>query len=86
MIAEKGVSEEQLNKVKEQELKVFEANQRENGYWNRLEQGYVLYNNLRPLEMKKVLEDLTSEQIRNFVKKVVYKNKNVLDVIMEPEQ
>ena len=36
--------------------------------------------------MKKVLEDLTSEQIRNFVKKVVYKNKNVLDVIMEPEQ
>ena len=86
MIAEKGVSEEQLNKVKEQELKVFETNQRENGYWNRLEQGYVLYNNLRPLEMKKVLEDLTSEQIRNFVKKVVYKNKNVLDVIMEPEQ
>ena len=76
------INEEQKETIKSELV----AKYCENGYWNRLEQGYVLYNNLRPLEMKKVLEDLTSEQIRNFVKKVVYKNKNVLDVIMEPEQ
>ena len=85
-LAKKGVSEENLNKVKEQMLKEYETNQRENSYWHGAEESLVLYGINEVAGTKEAIENLSSEQIKAFLKDYVLKQNNHLKAVIEPEQ
>ncbi len=85
-IAQYGVEEDKLNKVKEQMLKEYETNQRENSYWHGAETDYLLYGHNTIAGTKEAIESLSSRQIKDFVSKYVLKQNNNLKVVIEPEK
>lgn len=84
-MAKNGVSKENLNKIKEQMLKEYETNQRENKYWHGAEESFVLYGINELAGIKEAVEALSSEQIKAFLNKYVIKQNNHLKVVIEPK-
>ena len=84
-IAREGVNAEHLAKIKEQMLKSYETNQRENRYWHsRIQTLLTTGTNLCEGE-KEAIQGLTSDDVKDFLNKVVLKQKNKLNVIIEPQ-
>lgn len=83
-IAKDGVTDEELNKFKEFELKEYADNQRSNSYW----QGLLLAKNNWSKDEQTGYEDaikaLTSQDIQNWVNNVLLKQFNRVIVTMLP--
>ena len=86
LIAKNGVEAEKLNKVKEQMLKEYETNQRENPYWQSAETDFILDGKNTVAGVKEAIKALSSDQIKAFVNNNVLKQNNSLKVIIEPEK
>jgi zinc protease len=86
LIAKNGVEAEKLNKVKEQMLKEYETNQRENSYWQSAETDFILDGKNTVAGVKEAIKALSSDQIKAFVNNNVLKQNNSLKVIIEPEK
>ena len=84
-IAQKGVAEDKLKKVKEQMIKSYETNQRKNNYWENLEEIWIMDKKDEYTGEKEAIESLTSEKIQEFANKYVLKQ-NSLNVIIEPQK
>ena len=85
-IATQGVNAEHMAKIKEQMLKTYETNQRENRYWNALERTLVVDKVNNHEGEREAIEALSSDQIKDFVNKIVLKQQNRLNVIILPEK
>ena len=83
-IAAEGVTAEELDKVKKYELKAFNDRQRENGYWQSLIGAKVNWNKDLQKDYEQTIQNLSSEDIQNFVKKVLLKQNNCITVSMLP--
>ncbi len=84
LMAENGPKEQELNKVKEYELKTYDENIVTNGYWE-----YVQYNRLRlgidfDTDYKQMVESLTCKDIQDFCRELLKPN-NRIQVTMLPE-
>lgn len=84
-IARNGVTEEELNKVKQFELKDYDDSQRKNSYWHNLVMTKSLWGQDLQAGRKDVISALTPSDIQNFVKKTLLKQKNRIIVSMLPE-
>ena len=84
-IARNGVPEDKLKKVKEQMIKSYETNQRENKYWERLEATWIFDKKEEHSGEKEAIEGLTSEKIQEFANKYILEQ-NSLSVIIEPQK
>lgn len=83
-IAKDGVTKEELDKVKEFELKEYADGQHKNGYWQSL---IMALNNWKQDEQtgyEDTIRNLTSEDIRKFVNDVLLKQHNRVTVTMLP--
>ena len=83
-IAEKGVNPDHLKKIKEQMLKTYEVNQRENRYWHGAERNLLIQGYNQKEGTKDAINALDSKQIQDFVNKVVFAQGNKLNIILEP--
>lgn len=83
-IAAEGVTAEELDKVKKYELKAFSDRQRENGYWQGLIGAKVNWNKDTQKDYEQTIQNLTSKDIQNFVKKVLLKQNNCITISMLP--
>lgn len=84
-IAAKGVTDEELNKVKEFEIKDYNDKQRENSYWqNQIVMTTVWGKNDRD-GMLEAIKGVTSKDIQDFVSNTLLKQNNRVTVTMLPE-
>lgn len=80
-----GASQEQyLPKVKEQMLKIYENNQRENRYWHSLAADLILRGRDGHEGQREAIESVTAADVTNFLSDVM-KHGNRLTIIMRPE-
>ena len=84
-IAANGVTSEELTSFKLFQQKQFDNNQRQNGYWAGLIEDKIEWDLDGQTEFASILEKLSSDDIRNYVKDVVLKANNCITVIMLPE-
>ena len=85
-IATNGVPQEYLAKVKEQMLKIFENSLRENAFWQGFEQDKILRDGRDGFTgYKEALQSITSADIQKFIRDVVMKQQNRLNLIMLPQ-
>ena len=75
-IAKDGVTEEELNKFKEFELKEYADNQRSNSYWQELVTAKVNFNQDMQTGYEDCLKNLSSNDIKAFVNDVLLKQFN----------
>ncbi|MBS5614898.1 MAG: insulinase family protein, partial [Prevotella buccalis] len=80
-MADEGPTQEDLDKVKTYELKVYNQVQRMNNYWE-----YVVYNDLFngidvDTNFQSIVESMTSEEIRNTLRQLL-NQKNCIEVTM----
>ena len=75
-IAKDGVTEEELNKFKEFELKEYADNQRSNSYWQELVTAKVNFNQDMQTGYEDCLKNLSSDDIKAFVNDVLLKQFN----------
>lgn len=80
-MADEGPTQEDLDKVKTYELKVYNQVQRMNNYWE-----YVVYNDLFngidvDTNFRSIVESMTSEEIRNTLRQLL-NQKNCIEVTM----
>lgn len=83
-IAAKGVTAEELDKVKKFMLKTFDNNQKENSYWQGLIQAKVQWNKDERSDYQQAVNSLTSDDIKKFVSGTMLKQNNVATVSMLP--
>ena len=83
-IAKAGVTDEELSKVKQFELKNYADNQRKNTYWQGLITNKTLWGKDVREGMEDAIKSVTSKDIQNFVKKVMLKKKNRVTISMLP--
>ena len=83
-IAAEGVTPEELDKVKKFELKEFADNQRKNSWWHNLIEAKVVWNKETARDYEAILQNLTSDDLRDFVKNVLLKQSNCVTVSMLP--
>lgn len=83
-IARDGVTAEELDKVKQFELKTYADNQRQNGYWEELIIGKSVWNKDEQTGYEDTIKNLTSDDIKRFVNDVLLKQKNRVTVTMLP--
>lgn len=83
-IARDGVTAEELDKVKQFELKTYADNQRQNGYWEELIIGKTVWNKDEQTGYEDTIKNLTSDDIKRFVNDVLLKQKNRVTVTMLP--
>ncbi len=85
-IAAKGVTEEELNKVKEFEIKDYNDKQRENSYWqNQIVMTTVWGNDDRTGALD-AIKSMTSKDIQDFVNNYLLKQHNRVIVTMLPDK
>ncbi len=83
-IAEKGVTDEELDKIKKFELKQYADSQRENSYWQHLIVDMVEWGKDGHKDYEKLINGLNSKDIQKFVKKTLLKKPNTATIIMLP--
>ena len=83
-IAKSGVTDEELDKVKQFELKNFADSQRKNSYWQGLISNKILWGKDVRTGMEEAIKSVTSKDIQKFVKKVMLKKKNRVTISMLP--
>ena len=83
-IAKNGVTEEELNKVKEFELKEYADNQKDNGYWQGLIQNKVLWNVDRRAGREDAIKNVTTADVQAFCRDILLKQNNCGTVVMLP--
>ena len=81
----KTVDADNLKKVKELELKQADENAKKNSYWSENIITYLRYGIDLHSDYKKTIETLTPESISAFVKNVLLKDGNHIEVTMMPE-
>ena len=80
------VDPEMVNKVKEYMLKQADEDAKNNGHWTNILTTYLKYGVDIQTDYKKTVEALTPEKISAFIKNVVLKDKNHIEVVMMPEE
>ena len=83
-IAAKGVTAEELDKVKQFELKDHADSQRKNGYWQGLITSKTQWGKDVREGKEEAIKSITSKDIQQFVKKVMLKKKNRVTISMLP--
>lgn len=83
-IARDGVTAEELDKVKQFELKTYADNQRQNAYWEDLIIAKSVWNKDQQTGYEDTIKNLTSDDIKAFVNNVLLKQKNRVTVTMLP--
>ena len=83
-IAQKGVTDEELDKIKKFELKQYADNQRDNYYWQNLIVEKVEWGKDGQKDYEKLINGLNSKDIQKFVKKTLLKKPNTSTIIMLP--
>ena len=83
-IAAEGVTAEELQKVKEFEVKDFADKQRKNSYWQGLITSMIVWGKDTQKDYIEITKALTSDDIRDFVRNVLLKQNNVITVSMLP--
>lgn len=83
-IAKNGVTEEELSKVKEFELKEYADNQKLNGYWQGLVQNKVDWNVDRRTGREDAIRDVTTADVQAFCRDLLLKQNNCITVVMLP--
>ena len=81
----KSVDADNLKKVKELELKQADENVKTNGYWMGKITTYLRYGIDTHTDYKKTVEALTPQSISAYVKNVLLKDGNHIEVTMMPE-
>jgi zinc protease len=84
-IAANGVTAEELSNFKLFQKKQFDNNQRQNGYWAGLIEDKLEWDIDGRTEYEAILEKLSSDDIRNFVKDVILPANNCITIIMLPD-
>ena len=84
-IAEKGVTAEELDKVKKFEIKEYQESQKNNGYWQGLISAKTFWNQDGRTGYEAAVNGVTSQDIQNFAKNVLLKQNNKCTIIMMPE-
>ena len=85
-IAAKGVTEEELNKVKEFEIKDYNDKQRENAYWQNQIVGAAVWGKDDRTGALEAIKSLTSKDVQDFVNNYLLKQHNRVIVTMLPEE
>ncbi len=75
-----------LAKAKEQMLKGYENNLRENSYWQNLAVENILFGRDGFTGYKEAIEAVTPEDVQAFVRDVVLKQQNRLNLLMKPAE
>ncbi len=83
-VAKNGVTDEELQKIKEYELKTFADNQRKNAYWQSLIVSKSVWGYDERTGFEELVKKLSSKDIQKFLKDVVLKNGNCVTVVMQP--
>lgn len=84
-IAANGVTAEELDKVKQFELKDYADSQRKNTYWQNLIAAKTQWDKDLKTGNEDAIKEVSSKDIQDFVKKVMLKQKNRITVSMLPE-
>ena len=84
--AENAVDAADLQKVKEFMLKQADDDAKKNGHWLSIIEDYDEYGLDFHTDYKKVVSGLTPEKVAAFIKNVVIKSGNKLEVMMSPEK
>lgn len=85
-IAAKGVTAEELTKVKEFAVKDYNDNQRENAYWQNAIVSRAVWGKEQHEGMLDAINSVTSDDIKNFVNNTLLKQNNCVTVTMLPEE
>ena len=83
-IAQKGVTNEELDKIKKFELKQYADNQRDNYYWQNLIMDKINWGKDGQKDYEKFINGLNSKDIQKFVNKTLLKKPNTSTIIMLP--
>ena len=83
-IALSGVTEEELNKVKEFELKEYADNQKKNGYWQGLIRNYVNWNRDGRTGREDAIRSVTCADVQAFCRDILLRQGTKLSVVMLP--
>ena len=80
------VDADMLGKVKELMLKQADDNARENGYWVSIIRNFEEYGIDGHTNLKNIVNKMTPQSVAAFVKNIILKGGNHLEVIMMPEE
>lgn len=83
-VAKDGVRPDELDEIKKFEQKEYTERQRNNDYWEGLITNYVMWGKDRQKGYEQTLHSITSDDIKNFLNRVVLANKNCATIIMLP--
>ena len=83
-IAANGVTDEELGKVKEFELKEYADNQKKNNYWQGLIMQKVIWGVDRRTGREAAINGVTSEKVQAFCRDILLKDNNCLTIVMLP--
>ncbi|MDD6538160.1 MAG: insulinase family protein [Bacteroidales bacterium] len=83
-IAAKGVTAEELDKVKKYAEKALADNQKKNGYWDDVITEKVVWNKDSRTGCEAAIQGVTSDKIRAFAKQVLLKQGNCITISMLP--
>lgn len=83
-IAASGVTDEELGKVKEFELKEYADNQKINSYWQGLITSKVIWGIDRRTGREAAINGVTSAKVQAFCRDVLLKDNNCLTIVMLP--
>ncbi|MBR1652395.1 MAG: insulinase family protein [Alloprevotella sp.] len=83
-IAKNGVTEEELGKVKEFELKEYADNQKQNSYWQGLIQNKVNWNVDRRTGRENAIKGVTTADVQAFCRDLLLRQNNCATVVMLP--
>ena len=84
--AAQSIDAEMVSKVKEHLLKEADEDAKKNGHWASVINKYIKYGIDLQTDYKKTVEALTPEKISAFIKNVVLKDKNHMEITMMPEE
>ena len=83
-IAAQGVTDEELEKVKQFELKDYADSQKKNGYWMGLIYNKSIWNKDERTGFEDAVKSVTSKDIQDFVNNVLLKQNNCVTVSIRP--
>lgn len=83
-IAAKGVTAEELDKVKQFELKDYADSQKKNGYWMGLIYNKSIWNKDERTGFEDAVKSVSSKDIQDFVNNVLLKQNNCVTVSIRP--
>ncbi|MBR1889528.1 MAG: insulinase family protein [Alloprevotella sp.] len=83
-IAQGGVTEDELDKVKKFQVKQFNDNQKQNSYWQGLIRTKVRWNKDNQAGYVEAVNAVTTEAVQKFCRDVLLKDNNKITVVMLP--